>query len=698
MMQMNFQDKKITARVEKILYPRADALVDSVQSFYIVRCDVGVVKGKLSHIPKTDECLTLEGKWEVSSFNGQPEFIFHHASVFIPQDERSLLKYACEMTKGFGPALEDAIWAACGARWRAVALADDVKGLTAAKLCAFQDTIRFLSLNAEKTKAIAWLCSIGCTTKMAESAFDRWTVRTVEMVKDDCYVLAKLPNYGFVDVDEHVRRHFDIGRNDVRRVNACLHYYIAQLSQQNTVVDWNELFAKVSKAIDADPKQISDCCRTLFDSGKLIAFPKTMRISAVRDYIAESLIWKFALDVRDTGGVKARQPVGTPFKLDDSQMAAVQFALDHSFSIVNGGAGCGKTTLIQAICDSLGSSVQLCAFAGKAAARLKEATGHDAGTIHRMLHYMGEQQGFTLKSLRGSTVILDEASMVSSDLMAEIIRRNPDRLVLVGDEAQLPPVGSGQPFHDLIALKPEIVKTLTTCYRNREAIFQSALSIRKGLTPPPNARSEQELWDVQGVTDPRQAHREILDCVRRGEIDFDTDIILCCRNGEKEGDAYCSVVGFNRDIKDIVNPDADGGYRISDGDRIINTKNCADLDVWNGTTGRCREFDTDGAMWVDLDFPKSDGEREVLIPKKQVKEWQLAYALTVHKSQGSQYRKVFFVVAKRDAMNLLSRPMVYTAVTRAKRECRVIGDPSSFSRAIGTVDHKMTVMQELAKA
>lgn len=695
---MNFQDKKITAKVEKILFPRPDALVEAVSAFYILRCDVGTVKGKLSHIPKTDECLSLEGKWEVSSFNGQPEFIFFHASVYVPQDERSMLKYACEMTKGFGPAMEDAIWDACGENWRDVKLADKVKGLTVPKLCAFHETIDFITVNAERAKAVSWLCSIGCTVKMAESAYDRWKLKTVELVKADCYILANLPNYGFADVDTHIRCHFGIDRNDERRIKSCLHYYISQLSQQNTVVEWNELFAKASKAIDADPAVISDCCRSLFDCGKLIAFPKTMRIASTRDYIAESIVWKFALDMRTIDGIKAKQPKGTPFKLDESQMAAVQFACDHSFSIINGGAGCGKTTLIQAICESIGSTVQLCAFAGKAAARLKEATGHDAGTIHRMLHYMGEEQGFTLKSLRGSTVILDEASMVSSDLMAEIIKRMPDRLVLVGDEAQLPPVGSGQPFHDLIALKPDIVKTLTTCYRNKEAIFQSALSIRNGMTPPPNAKSEQELWDVRNISDPRVAHREILKTIERGEVDFNTDIILCCRNGEKEGSNDCSVVGFNQDIKDILNPNPDGSYKIAPNDRIINTKNCSELDVWNGTTGRCREFDTAGAMWVDLDFPKGDGEKKVLIPKKQIKDWQLAYALTVHKSQGSQYRKVFFIVAKRDAMNLLNRPMVYTAVTRAKRECHVIGDASSFSRAVGTIDHKMTVIQEIAQS
>ena len=131
-----------------------------------------------------------------------------------------------------------------------------------------------------------------------------------------------------------------------------------------------------------------------------------------------------------------------------------------------------------------------------------------------------------------------------------------------------------------------------------------------------------------------------------------------------------------------MNPNEDGSYRIAPGDRVINTKNHSELDVWNGTTGSCEKIDSDGAMWVHLDYKNAAGEDRVLIPKKEAREWQLAYALTVHKSQGSQYRKVLFVVAKRDLMNLLDRPMVYTAVTRTKAECRVIGDVGAFHGAI----------------
>lgn len=693
---MNFTDKKIVAKVERIVYPKPDAYVEG-PCFYIIRTDVGTIKGKLNHVPQVGEKFNLEGKWEVSKWNGSMEFVFFHASAYLPTDERSLLKYACEMTCGLGPTLEEKIWEAKGDNWREVSEADGIRGLSPNKLCALQSTIEMLNNHKEQTDAVAWLMSIGLTVKMAESAWDKWQKKTVTLVKDDCYILAKLPNYGFSDVDQHVRAHFGIERNDTRRVRSCLKYYLAQLTQENTICSWQMLYDKVSKAIDADPVVIGNECRALFDTGKFVAFPKTGMIAAECDFTAETAILKFVRDSVPMEHVKARQPAERSFDLDEKQMAAVQFALDNSFCIINGGAGCGKTTLIKAICDSLKGDVDLCAFAGKAAARLKEATGHDAGTIHRLLKYMGDGMGFTLKTLVGRTVVLDEASMVASDLMGEIIKRNPKRLILVGDEAQLPPVGSGQPFHDIIRLCPEKVQTLNVCYRNREAIFSAALNIRNGEIPPMEAKTEAETWRVQSIRDPRESHNEILRAVRADEIDFDTDIILCCRNGDGDGETECSVVALNRDIKDIVNPNEDGSYKVAPGDRVINTKNHAELDVWNGTTGKCDKLDSDGAMWVRLDYKNSAGEDYVLIPKKEAREWQLAYALTVHKSQGSQYRKVYFVVSRRDQMNLLSRPMVYTAVTRAKKVCTVVGDVQAFHNSIRTVVRKLTVMQEVSK-
>lgn len=393
---------------------------------------------------------------------------------------------------------------------------------------------------------------------------------------------------------------------------------------------------------------------------------------------------------------------------DQSQLDAIETACGGTFTIINGGAGCGKTTIIKAINEALMKNrerVRLCAFAGKAAARLKEATGFGASTIHRMLMYMGPEFGFTLKSLEGDTVILDEASMVSSDLMAEIVKRKPKRLILVGDEAQLAPVGSGQPFHDLIKLRPDRVRTLKTCYRNNEAIFKAATAIRNGQMPLGFEQTDGELWRVVSTGGAEATHEAILQAVRTGAVDFSQDVILCPRNGESDVQK-CAVDSLNKDIKAIVNP-AESDERLNVGDRIINTKNNADLDIWNGTTGVVKAIDHAKAIWVTLDYPILDFGRstpdnpvyinDVLVPKDHVKHLQLAYALTTHKAQGSQYRRVVFVALCRDSMALLDRSMIYTGVTRARCECNVLGEMRALQDGIRTVRQKNTVIQELAK-
>lgn len=706
--------QKISVRVERVVYPKVDEDLGGAAAFHIFRTDAGTCKGKLSHRPKPGEVLELDGAWGVSKWNGQPEFSFIHADVCVPNDERAMLKYACEMTSGLGPASEEAIWAALGEKWREISVGD-VRGVSPQKVCALQETVSFIETHAEKAETVAWLMSVGCTFGMAEAAFAKWKGRTREVVNEDCYRLASLPHYSFRDVDEHVRAKFGIGRDDPRRVDACLLHYVRMLTESDTVALWVDVYAAVARAIDASPEAVTARCAALFRTNALVPFKACGGIARASDFEAEAGILDFALRAADGGAkhVRARQPKVRAFDLDDAQMDAVQNALDRRLSVINGGAGCGKTTLIQSVCESLeadGARVNLCAFAGKAAARLKEATCHDASTIHRMLCYSGEERGFTLRTLRGVSVVLDEASMVSSDLMWEIVKRGPDRLVLVGDEAQLPPVGSGQPFHDLIKACPSCVRTLSRCYRSREAVFSSALAIRNGHTPPREAKSENERFAFVSRADGREAHGMVLEAVRAGKVDFGRDVVLCCRNGEADGSTPCSVIALNRDIKDIVNPNArteigpDGRpreaeltererYRVAPGDRVINTKNDAANDVWNGTTGTCARYDSEGAMWVDLDYPRSDGSKTCLVQKRDAANWQLAYALTVHKAQGSQYRRVLFLVTRRDENALLTRPMVYTAVTRAKRECVVVGDFRAFSVAVARTERKRTVIQ-----
>lgn len=395
-------------------------------------------------------------------------------------------------------------------------------------------------------------------------------------------------------------------------------------------------------------------------------------------------------------------------KLDHTQLAAIARATAAPFSIITGGAGTGKTTIIKAITEALesrGESVALAAFAGKAAARIREACQHPASTIHRLLGYNGK--AFQAQTLSGKSIIIDEASMIDSALLAEIIRRTPRRLCLVGDPAQLPPVGRGQPFHDLIELRPDIVASLTTCYRATEAVFQAASTIRSGGRPQMEARSDGERWTMQNTGDAERTQKQILAWIEAGAFDFEQDVILVARNGESDAEP-CTVRGLNAAIVAMISP-RDEKTKFVKGDRIINTKNLPLLDCWNGTTGTVHAIDQDGGIWVRTDIPvidwgKTTDEAEpvytshVLFSKDNRKHLQLAYALTVHKAQGSQYRRVLMACFKRDGWGLLDRALLYTGVTRTKEACCVVGELSAVWAAIDKVNRKRTIIQILGEA
>lgn len=393
--------------------------------------------------------------------------------------------------------------------------------------------------------------------------------------------------------------------------------------------------------------------------------------------------------------------------LDSSQLSAVSRACGARLSIITGGAGTGKTTIIREAANRMaaaGETVALAAFAGKAAARIREACERPASTIHRLLGYDGAT--FKRGDLSDVSLIVDEASMIDSLLLAEIVRRAPLRLVLVGDPAQLPPVGRGQPFHDLIRLRPDIVATLTTCYRATEAVFQAATAIREGGRPPLSAQSPGERWTMTNTGSAQQTHDQILAWVEAGAFDFEQDAILVARNGDSPEEP-CTVRGLNRAIVDAIAPRSEK-VKYMAGDRVINTKNLPCLDVWNGTTGTVHAVDIDGGVWVRTDVQVIDWNRTkderapaytdlVLFGRDVRNHLQLAYALTVHKAQGSQYRNVLVACFSRDGWGLLDRSLLYTAVTRTRAACAVVGELAAVYAAIDKVGGKRTIIQQLAQ-
>lgn len=346
-------------------------------------------------------------------------------------------------------------------------------------------------------------------------------------------------------------------------------------------------------------------------------------------------------------------------------------------------------------------SIKLCAPTGKAAARLKEASGIEATTIHVMLCSQGNEI-FKAGPLDQCAIIVDESSMVDSALLAEIVKRNPARLILVGDQAQLTPVGRGQPFHDIIDTAPELVRTLTKCYRNTEAVFQAATQIRGGNLPPRHAKSENENWVVVPANNPNETQEVICRWAEDGYLDFEKDIVLCPKNGKKNDDDHFQEATVNSLNEELLQIDRkkrgqSSNEKFLPGDRVINTKNTPDAHVWNGTTGTVHSVTDDGKeLFIKLDIPVTEADGKIIetvhFDKEMVKNLFHAYALTVHKSQGSQYRKVVVTILARDAFQL-DRSMIYTGVTRTKNECIIVGDYNTLARGIGNVKRKQTVMQ-----
>ena len=665
---------KIEATVKRILFP-AESPQPGTPQWYVLLTSAGKVVGS-SRLPfAPTRTYTFTGNFSV--YHGELNFKFASVSENVPADPRAILDYACTITHGLGPAFANTIWSAHGADYFRVLAESATCGTLSVKSEALYKTLQDLQLDASRSSAIADLLAHGATQNLAEQAFATFGSQVASLVKANPYVLAKLPGQSFKTVDARFRESYGIDLLSPVRVHALTAWLIDSLAEQSgdTFVPLPVLIQRAS-AEGIPPDVLSGVIQS---SNDIVLLPAgasgTSIVSTQRLILAERTIADYVLASRrfdvDPAQISICAPAG--ITLDASQREAILHALcSKGVSVINGGAGCGKTTIIKAIAEALvrsGEAVNLCAFAGKAAARVREATGHPAKTIHSLLRYIPEK-GFALPTLEGENVIIDEASMVPAFLLAEICKRKPQRLILVGDEAQLPPVGAGAPFHDIVSARGGIyARTVSTCYRNAEAIFQAAYAVRAGHAPVP-AKSKREAVTIVGVRSPVEAQAYVEASILP-LLDFAQDIIIAPRNGSATAEES-SLPGSVSALNEATMRYLAQSKPIQPGARVICTKNNPELNVWNGTTGTVSAVDIDSNVYL---VPDESGE-EVRLPAAYCSgNVAPAYALTIHKAQGSQYRRVVILCFRRDmGAELLDRAMLYTAITRAKAGCLIVTD------------------------
>jgi len=382
---------------------------------------------------------------------------------------------------------------------------------------------------------------------------------------------------------------------------------------------------------------------------------------------------------------------------DVSQRRAIEAVLTKGDWLITGGAGTGKSSLIKAIADAYNGACSIMAPTGKAAARLKEVTGYPAYTIHRMLMYDGAKFNRPRHQKFTEPVIIDEASMMDSYITARLLEYTPAKLILVGDAAQLPPVGRGAPFHSLLKLRPERVCELTHCWRAQGAVHIAAQQVRQGVTPKRRLRSGGESFSMIPTGKAEPTAKQLIAWTEEGYYDpipskengFTPDIMLAPRYGDKsandDGKQDGGIHAINRSLRAILNP-SEEPFAVND--RVICNKNFSELDLWNGDLGTVSDIDVDGQLYVDLD---RDPGRPRLCGKEEIRELSHAYCLSVHKAQGSQFRRVFFICLW-SHHRMLERSLIYTAITRAREGIVVCGQPEAFKRGLAENRTKRTVM------
>ena len=380
--------------------------------------------------------------------------------------------------------------------------------------------------------------------------------------------------------------------------------------------------------------------------------------------------------------------------LSPSQRDAVAMVLQSKVTVITGGPGVGKTTIVTSILQILQAKkqhVMLCAPTGRAAKRLTEATGLEAKTIHRLLefdpHSMGFVHGHT-NPLRCDLVVVDEVSMVDVALMSQLLRAIPDKaaVLLVGDVDQLPSVGPGAVLADIIASERIPTVTLTEIFRQAATsqIIVNAHRINQGQLPLMREDSHSDFYvipadspeDIQAkllrVVTERIPQRFGLHPIR------DVQVLTPMNRGSLGARALNGV------LQQALNPDANPqvtrfGWTYAPGDKVIQTVNNYDKDVYNGDIGRVAQVDLEEGQ-VEIDF---DG-RIVTYDVGELDEVALAYAATVHKSQGSEYPVVVIPIATQH-YPMLARNLLYTGVTRGKQLVVVIGQPRAVAIAVRNV-------------
>ncbi|MBP1775956.1 MAG: helicase RecD/TraA family protein [candidate division NC10 bacterium] len=655
--------------------------------------------------PTPGEVLEMVGEWTSHPRFGD-QFKVEQFTTKVPGTIHGIVKYlGSGMIKGLGPVMAERIVARFGKRTLDIIESDvgrlaEVPGVGAKRIGMIATA---WEAQREIRDVMVFLQSHGVGTGFAAKIFRQYGSRSVAVVRENPYRLATdIAGVGFVMADR-IAGNIGIPPTAPMRVEAGILFVLQQISEEgHTYHPRGLLVDRCREILKVEPEAIELALMAIQAERRVVIEPEAAGAleAAAGDavflttyHVCETTIarrLKALLEVPrglrrlDAGRAVAWVQAHLDLRLSETQAQALQAALDHKVMVITGGPGTGKTTVVNAVLkifERASARVLLAAPTGRAAKRLNEATGREARTIHRLLEYSPQRGGFQRtdeEPLECDLLVVDETSMVDTVLMHHLIAAVPlaAACILVGDVNQLPSVGPGNVLGDIIDSGAVPVVRLTEIFRqaSRSRIVVNAHRINQGLMPeaaPDTDDGPQDFYFIE-QEDPERVLATILELARnRIPRRFGLDPVDGIQVMTPMHKGVVGAANLNRRLQEVLNP-GEGGVARGDrlfrvGDKVMQVRNNYDKDVFNGDIGRIASISNEErALTVRIDG------REVSYDFGELDELAHAFAVSVHKAQGSEYPAVVFPVLTQHYI-LLQRNLIYTALTRARRLAVIVG-------------------------
>ena len=680
-----------------------------------IECEDGlpaVLVGTMPYIAEGDNIIAL-GKWTVHSTYGK-QFRVESYEKVLPTSENDILRYlASGAIKGIGPKTAEKIVEKFGSdtfdiienhhEWLS-----DIPGISKRKA----DDINSSFIQMSGARNVMMFCSDYFSSDLSMKIYNKWGGSAIDIIKSNPFRLcSEFVGIGFIKADA-IAASCGLPYDSKSRIESGIFHLLSNAAHSNghTCLPRKKLTDATSELLSIEFDKIDEIIAELVIMGKLIEkefqndyyiYDPKMRLA--EEYVAKKL---FQLDKlcasinkSDTEAFILKTEREAGIKYAPMQKQAIYAALNNGVTILTGGPGTGKTTIIKAlisIFESIGCDVALAAPTGRAAKRMSEATGYEAKTVHRLLE-MEFKSGDELKFVRNASFLLDEnvfiideSSMLDIQLTEALLLaiKPGSRIIFIGDRDQLPSVGAGNLLADLIASKKFTTVCLSEIFRQSEnsMIVMAAHSINEGNCPATSNKSEDFFFmgrdNDEAIADTiTQLCYERLPKKYGNELASGIQVITPSRKG------VAGTESMNTLLQSVLNPPAKNkpekkhGSRIFRvGDKVMQIKNNYSVEwekngyegigIFNGDIGIIESIDLKNENMV-INFD----DRIVVYEFSMLDELEHAYAITVHKSQGSEYPIVIIPLYRCPPM-LMSRNLLYTAVTRAEKMVILVGRKS----------------------